>query len=76
MGLEHANSYMEGLSTTPFPDPYSGAYKWLQAVEAQASTGARLGGGGCGGLPARPPARPQRGRPRAPGGWPGWRAYV
>lgn len=37
LGLEHANSYIEGLSTTPFPDPYSGAYKWLQAVEAQAS---------------------------------------
>ncbi len=37
LGLEHANSYIEGLSTTPFPDPHSGAYKWLQAVEPQAS---------------------------------------
>lgn len=37
LGLEHANSYIQGLSTTPFPDPYSGAYKWLQAVEAQAA---------------------------------------
>ncbi|KAL4436677.1 hypothetical protein ABPG75_003816 [Micractinium tetrahymenae] len=37
LGLEHANSYIAGLATTPFPDPYSGAYRWLQAVEAQAA---------------------------------------
>ncbi|KAI7836855.1 hypothetical protein COHA_009308 [Chlorella ohadii] len=35
LGLQHANSYLEGLSAVPFPDPYSGSYKWLEALEKQ-----------------------------------------
>ena len=35
LGRQHANSYLEGLSATPFPDPYSGAYRWLEELEAR-----------------------------------------
>lgn len=35
-GLQHASSYIEGLSAEPFPDPHSGPYPWLEAVEAAA----------------------------------------
>lgn len=55
LGLEHANSYIQGLSTTPFPDPYSGAYKWLQAVEAQVGRWVHLPGeGGARAAPGAP----------------------
>lgn len=36
-GLQRAESYVEGLTATPFPDPYSGTYPWLEEVEKQAS---------------------------------------
>jgi hypothetical protein len=36
LGLQHASSYVEGLSAVPFPDPHGGAYPWLEAVEASA----------------------------------------
>lgn len=35
-GLQRAESYVEGLTACPFPDPYSGAYPWLEEVEKQA----------------------------------------
>lgn len=35
LGLQQANSYLEGLSAVPFPDVYGGAYKWLEALEKQ-----------------------------------------
>lgn len=35
-GLQRAESYIEGLSACAFPDPYSGTYPWLEAVEKQA----------------------------------------
>lgn len=49
LGLQHANSYLEGLSAVPFPDPYSGAYKWLEALEKQVGGRVLLGAGwsGC-----------------------------
>lgn len=34
-GLQVANSYMEGLSATPFPDMDAPGYSWLRAVEEQ-----------------------------------------
>lgn len=37
LGLQKAESYVEGLSAEPFPDPYSGRYPWLLAVEENAS---------------------------------------
>ena len=46
LGLQHANSYLEGLSAVPFPDPYSGSYKWLEALEKQVGAGQ-----GCRGKP-------------------------
>lgn len=36
MGLQHAGSYMEGLTPCPFPDLHNGQYEWLEAVEAAA----------------------------------------
>lgn len=36
-GLQHAASYMEGLTAEPFSDPHSGAYPWLEAVEAHSA---------------------------------------
>jgi hypothetical protein len=35
-GLQRAESYVEGLTACPFPDPYSGVYPWLEEVEKQA----------------------------------------
>lgn len=35
LGKQEANSYLEGLTAVPFPDPYGGAYPWLQALEPQ-----------------------------------------
>jgi hypothetical protein len=35
-GLQRADSYVEGLTATPFPDPASGAYPWIPALEAAA----------------------------------------
>lgn len=35
-GLQEANSFLKGLSAAAFPDPYGGAYKWLEALEPQA----------------------------------------
>jgi hypothetical protein len=35
-GLQRAESYVEGLTACPFPDPYGGAYPWLEEVEKQA----------------------------------------
>jgi aspartyl/asparaginyl beta-hydroxylase (cupin superfamily) len=35
-GLQRAESYVEGLTACPFPDPYSGVYPWLEEVERQA----------------------------------------
>ncbi|GAB4817195.1 hypothetical protein N2152v2_004241 [Parachlorella kessleri] len=37
LGRQHAESYIEGLSAEPFPDVHSGAYPWLEAVEAAAA---------------------------------------
>ncbi|PSC70167.1 beta-aspartyl asparaginyl family [Micractinium conductrix] len=37
LGLEHSNSYIEGLSTQPFFEVHCGAYKWLEAIEQQAA---------------------------------------
>ena len=34
-GLQRAESYVEGLTACPFPDPYSGTYPWLEEVERQ-----------------------------------------
>lgn len=34
-GLQRAESYVEGLTACPFPDPYNGAYPWLEEVEKQ-----------------------------------------
>lgn len=36
-GLQRAESYVEGLTATPFPDFHSGAYPWLEKVEKHAS---------------------------------------
>ena len=36
-GLQRAESYVEGLTATPFPDFHSGAYPWLEEVEKHAS---------------------------------------
>jgi hypothetical protein len=35
-GLQRADSYVEGLTATPFPDPASGAYPWIPALEVAA----------------------------------------
>lgn len=36
-GLQRAESFVEGLTACAFPDPYSGAYPWLEEVERQAA---------------------------------------
>ena len=36
-GLQHAESYMEGLTAEPFSDPHSGAYPWLEVRGAPAA---------------------------------------
>ena len=37
LGLQRAESFVEGLSATPFPNPAGGAYPWLLEVERQAA---------------------------------------
>jgi hypothetical protein len=34
-GLQRAESFVEGLTACPFPDPFSGAYPWLEEVKRQ-----------------------------------------
>ena len=37
LGVQRAESYVEGLTATPFPNAHGGAYPWLEAVERNAA---------------------------------------